>query len=262
MPRKARGAHVVAGERQAVLKAGDAAPGGVEMFGGLGLARRPIRDDERRRDEDQKPDDGRRYWAGRARLAPGFRPPAPRAAASIPRRSAVGPPRVDPDQHPRGRDDHAARRAGCRGSARGASSRASSGLLKATSRMNPKYSDHHGDRESDGNSPARGAERRKRRSEWCHGRRRTVWPARPRHASVSPEVIRVAGARRRRRCRVASRRSRTPLRARAASSSVSPRAKPRGDRRRKRASGAVRVRPSMRGAVSSIVAGTRRPADR
>src|SRR6185369_727383 len=43
--------HVVAGDRQAVLEAGDAAAGGVEVGGRLGAAGRPLGDEERADDE-------------------------------------------------------------------------------------------------------------------------------------------------------------------------------------------------------------------
>jgi hypothetical protein len=50
--------HVVAGDRQAVLEAGDAAARGVEVGRGLGLGRRPLGDPQRDADEDGEHDDG------------------------------------------------------------------------------------------------------------------------------------------------------------------------------------------------------------
>ena len=52
--------HVVAGDREAVLEAGDAAAGGVEVGRGLGLRGRPLGDPEGGEDEDGEHDDGRR----------------------------------------------------------------------------------------------------------------------------------------------------------------------------------------------------------
>jgi hypothetical protein len=49
-----RRAHVIAGEREAVLSGGDAATRGVEVLGGLRPARRPVRDAEGDRDEDEE----------------------------------------------------------------------------------------------------------------------------------------------------------------------------------------------------------------
>ena len=51
--------HVVAGDREAVLEAGDAAAGGVEVGRRLGPLGGPVGDGERRRDEDEKHDDRR-----------------------------------------------------------------------------------------------------------------------------------------------------------------------------------------------------------
>jgi hypothetical protein len=47
-----RSAHVVAGDREAVLETGDAATGGVEVGRALGARRRPLRDEQRGDDED------------------------------------------------------------------------------------------------------------------------------------------------------------------------------------------------------------------
>jgi hypothetical protein len=52
-----RGRHVVARHRPAVLEPGDAAAGAVELRGGLGPFRRPVRDAERDGDEDQEHDE-------------------------------------------------------------------------------------------------------------------------------------------------------------------------------------------------------------
>ena len=49
--------HVVAGDREAVLEAGDAAAGGVEVLGRAGALRRPIGDAERQQDEGGEDDD-------------------------------------------------------------------------------------------------------------------------------------------------------------------------------------------------------------
>ncbi|EXI69785.1 MAG: hypothetical protein AW08_00278 [Candidatus Accumulibacter adjunctus] len=56
-PKQRRCRHVVAGDRQAVLEAGDAAAGGVEVSGRLGAAGRPLGDEQRQRHEDQEHDD-------------------------------------------------------------------------------------------------------------------------------------------------------------------------------------------------------------
>src|SRR5574343_635616 len=53
-----RGRHVVAGDGQAVLEAGDAAAGGVEVGRGLGAAGRPLGDAERGQHEDHEHGDG------------------------------------------------------------------------------------------------------------------------------------------------------------------------------------------------------------
>ena len=53
-----RGGDVVTGDGQTILEAGDTATGGVEVGGGLGLARRPPGDYERARDEQQEHHDG------------------------------------------------------------------------------------------------------------------------------------------------------------------------------------------------------------
>ncbi len=53
------GRHVVAGDRQAVLEAGDAAAGGVEVGRRLGLGGRPLGDVERAEDEHAEHHDGR-----------------------------------------------------------------------------------------------------------------------------------------------------------------------------------------------------------
>ena len=50
--------HVVAGDRQAVLEAGDAAAGGVEVLRRSGALRRPVGDAERQQDEDGEDADG------------------------------------------------------------------------------------------------------------------------------------------------------------------------------------------------------------
>ena len=55
---KARGAHVVAGEREPVLESGDASPRGVEMLRGPRLPRRPVGDAEREPDESEEEADG------------------------------------------------------------------------------------------------------------------------------------------------------------------------------------------------------------
>ena len=52
------GRHIVAGDRQTVLEAGDAAAGGVEVLRRLGLGRGPVGDAQRSRHEDQEHDDG------------------------------------------------------------------------------------------------------------------------------------------------------------------------------------------------------------
>ncbi len=51
--------HVVAGDRQAVLEAGDAAAGGVEVGRALGLGRRPLGDEQRDGHESAEHADGR-----------------------------------------------------------------------------------------------------------------------------------------------------------------------------------------------------------
>ncbi len=50
--------HVVAGDRESVLEAGDAAARGVEVGGRARAVRGPLRDGERRRHEDEEHDDG------------------------------------------------------------------------------------------------------------------------------------------------------------------------------------------------------------
>jgi hypothetical protein len=50
--------HVVAGDRQAVLEAGDAAAGGVEVGRALGLGGRPLGDEQREHHEDAEHADG------------------------------------------------------------------------------------------------------------------------------------------------------------------------------------------------------------
>ena len=57
-PEEGGGAHVVAGEGQPVLEAGDAAAGGVELLGGAGALRRPVGDAEGADDEEDEEDDG------------------------------------------------------------------------------------------------------------------------------------------------------------------------------------------------------------
>ena len=52
------GRHVVAGNREAVLEAGDTAAGGVEVLRRLGLGSGPVGDAQRSRDEQQEHDDG------------------------------------------------------------------------------------------------------------------------------------------------------------------------------------------------------------
>jgi len=54
-----RGGHVVAGNRQAVLEAGDAAAASVEVSRRLGLGCRPLGDVQRAANEDGEHDDGR-----------------------------------------------------------------------------------------------------------------------------------------------------------------------------------------------------------
>ena len=54
-----RGRQVVAGDREAVLEAGDAAPGGVEADGAGGALGRPVGDAERDREDDREDDDRR-----------------------------------------------------------------------------------------------------------------------------------------------------------------------------------------------------------
>ncbi len=73
---KAGRAHVVAREGQPVLKAGDAAAGGVKVFRGLGSARRPIGDEQRRRDEDQESGDGGRVGLTERVPRPAFTTPS------------------------------------------------------------------------------------------------------------------------------------------------------------------------------------------
>ena len=53
---EARRAHVVAGQREAVLQTRDAAAGGVEVFGAARAPRGDVRDAQRQRDEDEKED--------------------------------------------------------------------------------------------------------------------------------------------------------------------------------------------------------------
>ena len=58
--------HVVAGDRQAVLEAGDAAAGGVEVGGGLGACRGPLGDEQR--DDDEHAEHADRGPVGRLLL--------------------------------------------------------------------------------------------------------------------------------------------------------------------------------------------------
>ena len=51
--------HVVAGDRKAVLEAGDAAAGGIEVGRRTGSVGRPLGDAERQGDEDEEHHDGR-----------------------------------------------------------------------------------------------------------------------------------------------------------------------------------------------------------
>ncbi|MCY1344008.1 hypothetical protein D9M69_300350 [compost metagenome] len=57
-PQQGGGRHVVAGDRQAVLQAADAAAGGIEVVGRLGTPRRPPGDQQGRHHEHQEHGDG------------------------------------------------------------------------------------------------------------------------------------------------------------------------------------------------------------
>ena len=87
---KRRRGHVVAGDREAVLEAGDAAARGVEVLGGAGALRRPIGDAERQQDESSENDDRVpvcRLGGARRRQWPARREARAAASASALKRS-------------------------------------------------------------------------------------------------------------------------------------------------------------------------------
>ena len=73
--------HVVAGDRQAVLEAGDAAAGGVEVGRALGLGRRPFGDEQRAHHEDARTCRWRSSWS------PAWRPGRGRRRRRRPQRT-------------------------------------------------------------------------------------------------------------------------------------------------------------------------------
>ena len=103
MPEEARRAHVVAGEREPVLEAGDAAAGGVELVGRPRAPRRPPGDPEREQDEEDEEDDGDRVRL--ARCEGGYDHGERLQLADRRLVDAVRPADVRPREHP-GREDH------------------------------------------------------------------------------------------------------------------------------------------------------------
>ena len=107
-----RGAHVVAGQRQAVLQRADAAAGRVEIGRRPRPARRPVGDRQRQRDDQQEEARSRRPSACRASLSIGSTRGRPAQSRSRSRSRCdfgivvtVGPDDVDRRQHP-GQDEH------------------------------------------------------------------------------------------------------------------------------------------------------------
>ena len=99
-----RGRHVVAGDRPAVLEAGDAAAGGVEVRGAAGALGGPVGDAERDGEDDAEDRQRQDLQVGGEddhRAPPSSRAPRPRRPAARAARSRVGLAQVGPGERPR-----------------------------------------------------------------------------------------------------------------------------------------------------------------